>query len=357
MSVSERRKFSRAFRARVHEIAFAQGETMRHRRNFFAYANGIPAAGVLALSAALAGCAMGPSVSGGFDRTLTVSGPLRLELANASGDVTITGSADNKVHIHADVHSSGIGLDSPQKRLDDIVSNPPIEQVPGTIRVGKDISRVHNVSIAYTIEVPRGTEVSTSVASGTQTVRNVHGPVKANAASGSINVDHVDKSAQLATLSGSVSASNIGEDLRASSASGSINVSNVKGDVRVNSLSGSARVSNAGGRVEIESVSGSVEVQGVAGDVKANAASGSVSVQGNPGPSSYWDLHTASGSVEISVPSNANFQLAADATSGQIKTEIPIVIEEQGKHSLRAHAGTGGGRIEIHTMSGEIRLR
>ena len=34
-----------------------------------------------------------------------------------------------------------------------------------------------------------------------------------------------------------------------------------------------------------------------------------------------------------------------------------LVIEEQGKHSLRARVGAGGGRVEVHTISGEIRVR
>jgi hypothetical protein len=32
------------------------------------------------------------------------------------------------------------------------------------------------------------------------------------------------------------------------------------------------------------------------------------------------------------------------------------MIEEQGKHSLRAHMGDGGGRVEIHTVSGAIEV-
>src|SRR5271170_6623047 len=47
-----------------------------------------------------AGCANGPSVSGSFDRSYTVSGHTRLDISTASGDITITGSADGKVHVH-----------------------------------------------------------------------------------------------------------------------------------------------------------------------------------------------------------------------------------------------------------------
>ena len=121
----------------------------------------------------LAGCNSGPSVSGVFDRSYNVSGPLRLELTNASGDVDIAGSADGKVHVRGEVRASGFGFDNPQKRLDDTLANPPIEQRGDTIRIGKEMSHMRNVSIAYTIQVPRDTEVSATVASGAQTIRGV----------------------------------------------------------------------------------------------------------------------------------------------------------------------------------------
>jgi DUF4097 and DUF4098 domain-containing protein YvlB len=306
---------------------------------------------------ASAGCNMGPAATGNFDRTLIVSAPIRLELSNASGNVSITGSGDNKVHVHAEVRSSGMGFDNPQKRLDELVNNPPIEQKGDTIRIGKDLRRVRHVSISYVIEVPHDTEVNTTVVSGSQTILNVRGPVKADSASGSIRVDHIDRQTQLTTLSGSIEAESIGDDLRASSASGSVIVSNVKGDVRISALSGSTQISGPGGRVDANTASGTVEVQGATRDVKAHAASGRVDVQGNPSESSYWDLKTVSGVVQLGVPPSANFHLTAEAVSGQIKTDVPIVIEEQGKHSLRARMGNGGGRVEVHTISGEIRVR
>src|SRR6202521_2096557 len=195
----------------------------------------------------LAGCNSGPSVSGAFDRSYDVSAPLRLELTNASGDVDITGSADGKVHVRGEVRASGFGFDNPQKRLDDSLANPPIEQRGDTIRIGKEMSRMRNVSIAYTIQVPHDSEVSATVASGAQTIRGVRGPVKVQAASGAIRVEKIERDVQLTTASGSVSASDIGNDVRVSSASGSVTVSNTRGDVRVNDLSGVIRVSNPGG--------------------------------------------------------------------------------------------------------------
>jgi len=314
------------------------------------------AVSIATLAVVASGCQMGPAASGTFDRSFTVSAPIRLELSNASGNVTITGSSDSKVHVHGDVRSSGMGFDNPQKRLDAIVGNPPVEQKGDTIRVGKDLSRIHNVSIAYTIEVPHDTEISTQVASGSQEISNIRCPVKVDSASGSIKVTGIDRQTTLNTLSGSIDVQNIGDDLRASSASGSVTASKIKGDVRISALSGGTQIIGPGGRVDADTASGTVEVQGATRDVKAHAVSGTVNVQGNPADTSYWDLKTASGVVHLGVPTNANFRLSAEAVSGQIKTDVPSVIEEQGKHSLRARMGTGGGRVEVHTISGEIRV-
>jgi len=215
---------------------------------------------------------------------------------------------------------------------------------------------MRNVSIAYSIQVPRDTEVSANVASGAQTIRGVRGPVKVQAASGSIRVEKIEHDAQLSTASGSVSATDIGGEVHVSSASGSVTVSNTRGDVIVNAIAGVIRISKPGGRVEADTASGDVDVNGAASDVKAHAASGRVSVQGNPGADSYWELKTISGGVQLVVPASANLHLSAEAASGEIRTDIPIVIEEQGKHSLRAHLGNGGGRVEVHTVSGEIHV-
>jgi hypothetical protein len=313
--------------------------------------------GSLAIALALAGCAFGPPATGNFERTLDVTGPIRLELSSTAGDVSIKGTSDKKVHIHAQVRVTGFGFESPDKRLAELIANPPIEQKGDTIRIGKDFTHLHNVSISYVIDVPRETEVSTTVVSGSETIHGVRGPVKVTAVSGSIHVDGIDRDAELSTVSGSIDANNVNDDVRASSASGTVSVSNAKGAVSAKALSGSTLVTNPGGRVEAGTASGSIDVQGANSDVKAQAASGRITVRGNPVGNSYWDLQTASGTVQIAVPPAANFHLSAEAVSGDIRADIPIVIEEQGKHSLRARIGDDGGRVEVHTVSGEIQIR
>jgi len=311
---------------------------------------------LLAACAALAACGIGPTEQGSFDRNFAVSGPLKLELSSGSGSVRITGSSNNKVHVHGDV-SAGSFFGSAKEELQRVIDNPPIEQKTGLIRIGKDISNFRNTTISYTIEVPQETELSISVASGSQDIQRVKGPVTVNSASGEVTIENVDRTVQVKSASGSIRVRNLGDDARISSASGSIEANSVKGDLRARAISGSINVNAPGGRVEADTASGSVTVVGAGNDVKANTASGGIKVAGNPAGNSYWHLKTASGSVEVSVPKDAGFHLSAEAVSGRISTDLPIVIEDQGKHSLRAHVGTPGGRVEVRTVSGGIHVQ
>lgn len=292
-----------------------------------------------------------------FDRTLSVSGPVRLELSNGSGNVEIRGSADGKVHITGKVTAGWSLFSSTEKNIQEVVANPPIEQHDNVIRVGKSTSWIRNVSIGYNIEVPHETEIDAGVASGGITLDNVRGPAKVSSASGYLHVYRVDRDTQISAASGSIDASGIGGILRVSSASGDIVLAGIKGDLKVNAASGSIRVSQAEDRVEASTASGSIVISGVKNDLKVHAISGSITVSGDPSANRYWELKSVSGSVDLRVPPSASFLFTAESTSGNISTNIPVILEEQGKHSLRAHMGASSGRVEVHTVSGGIEVQ
>jgi hypothetical protein len=315
-------------------------------------------AGILLLAAvALNPLSAIAAESATFDRSFKVSAPVRLELSNGSGNVEIRGSSDGTVHIHGKVMPGGWSLfGGSAKSVDEVAANPPVEQSGNTIRIGKNTSWLKNVSIDYQVEVPHETEIDAGVASGGVTIDNVKGPVKASSASGYVHVYRVAGDTQVNAASGSIDVSTIGGFLRVSSASGDIVISDVKGEVKVSAASGSIRVQHPGDRVDANAASGSIEVVGASNDVKVHAISGSIEVSGNPSASRLWELKTISGSVELRVPSNASFLLSAESTSGDIRTSIPVILEEQNKHSLRAHIGDSSGRVEVHTVSGSVNV-
>jgi hypothetical protein len=292
-----------------------------------------------------------------FDRTFTVTAPVRIELSNGSGNVEIRGSADGTVHVHGKISPGGWSIfGGSGKSVEEVAANPPLEQSGSTIRIGKNSSWLKNVTIDYQVEGPHDTEIDAGVASGGITIDNVKGPVKASSASGYVHVYRVERDTQLNAASGSIDVSGIGGTLRVSSASGDTRVADVKGELKVTAASGSIRIQHPSDRVDASTASGSIEVIGANNDVKVHAISGSIQVSGNPGASRLWELKTISGSVELRVPSNASFLLSAESTSGDIRTSIPVILEEQSKHSLRAHIGNSAGRVEVHTVSGSVNV-
>ena len=297
------------------------------------------------------------SESANFDKTFSVTAPVRIEISNGSGNVEIRGSKDGTVHVHGKVSPGGWSFfGGGAKNVEEVAANPPLEQSGSTIRIGKNSSWLKNVTIDYQVEVPHDTEIDAGVASGGITIDNVKGPVKASSASGYVHVYRVERDTQLNAASGSIDTSGIGGSLRVSSASGDTRVVDVKGEMKVTAASGSIRIERPNDRVDASTASGSIEVVGANNDVKVHAVSGSIQISGNPGASRLWELKTISGSVQLRVPSDASFLLSAESTSGDIRTSIPVILEEQNKHSLRAHIGNSAGRVEVHTVSGSVNV-
>jgi len=316
------------------------------------------AAAVLgALLLAAAGCGGHVTSSASFDRTLSVTGPVRLELQNGSGSVQITAGEPGQVRIHADVRGQAWGLGNAQQRAQEIASNPPIEQQGNLIRVGYDRFRMHTVAINYTIAVPAETELQSEIGSGGLIARGVRGPVRLTTGSGSIEATDIREDAQVTAGSGSLTLTNVGGEGNANTGSGRITLSQIRGEIRAATGSGGVTIAGPGGRINAKTGSGGVSVSGAAADLRAKTGSGSITIAGNPAGNSYWELHTGSGSIALDVPANASFRLYAHTSSGRIETSIPVVIEERSKKELRARVGNGDARVEAETGSGSIHIR
>lgn len=316
---------------------------------------------VLATAAGLAilvsACTAMPAGTGDFERTLSVTGPVRLELQNGSGSVQINAGEAGQVRIHGEVRVHAWSLENAQRQVAEIVKNPPIEQQGNLIRIGSETERMRSATVSYTIVVPVETELQTTVGSGRLDVRGVHGPAKLATGSGAINAENIREDVQATAGSGGIRLANVEGEVRATTGSGSITLNQIGGEVRAQTGSGRITIEEPGGRVTAKTGSGGVTVNGAAADLRASTGSGHVTIEGNPAPNCYWELHAGSGGVEIGVPVSASFRLYARASSGRIETGIPMVIEERSKRELRARIGSGAARVEVHSGSGSVQIR
>jgi DUF4097 and DUF4098 domain-containing protein YvlB len=299
------------------------------------------------------------SEDGHFDRTLTVSGPVDLDVQTGSGNIVVKTGDASKVEIHAKIHANRGSSGDVQKYISEIEANPPVEQNGNSIRVGHIDNNdwKHNISISYEITTPAQTKLVSQSGSGDETIEGVAGPLEANSGSGSLKISNIGSEVHARTGSGEIDLSGVKGGAKLSAGSGSISAKGIAGGLDASSGSGSISLEQtAPGNVEIQTGSGSVEVTGANGAVKAQTGSGGISVAGNP--TGEWTLHSGSGDVEVKLPPQASFNLVAHTGSGSIDSNREIAV--QGKISpreLNGKVGGGGPTVELSTSSGSIQIR
>jgi DUF4097 and DUF4098 domain-containing protein YvlB len=318
-------------------------------------------AGVMAISAtACVLDAQKAGAEGEFTRTLTVTGPVDLDVRTGQGDIHVTTGPAGTVQVNGHVRvwqwrSGNTGDD----RVRRIVADPPIEQSGNLVRlhVPDGLAFWEGVSVSFDVTVPPDTRVLTRSGSGEHIVGNVGGPVDASSGSGRIRIGSIGGDVRAAAGSGDIDIEGSTGSLNARAGSGSITVMSAKGDVDVHTGSGTVSVTQAGnGRADINTGSGSITVSNARGPLRARAASGSLTVSGRPADT--WILHTASGSVSVSVPADASFDLDARTSSGRIASDHPVTVMAGGtRGELRGQVRGGGPRVEISTASGSVSIR
>jgi hypothetical protein len=130
--------------------------------------------------------------------------------------------------------------------------------------------------------------------------------------------------------------------------------------VRLNALTtnGSVRCLNLDSVVEAATTNGNVEVS-TSEWASARTTNGGVRVSmGNAKWSGELELLTTNGSVDVTLPASAEFQVHAATTNGGISSDFPITV--QGRFSPKTLSGTvgGGGReLKVTTTNGGIDLK
>src|SRR6202050_1921880 len=149
---------------------------------------------VLSLAAAMAARPALASDDGHFDRTLTVTGAVDLDVQTGSGEITVRTGDSSKVEIQRRIHANHgwFGGDAEQ-RIHEIEANPPIEQNGNTIRVGhiENHDWKNNISISYELVVPAQTKLHSEAGSGAKGDQGIAGPADASSGSGSVRLSDI----------------------------------------------------------------------------------------------------------------------------------------------------------------------
>ncbi|MDP9177117.1 MAG: hypothetical protein M3O61_05505 [Gemmatimonadota bacterium] len=237
-------------------------------------------------------------------------------LSNVNGAVTISPSSDNQVHVRAEKNPGRDG------DIRDV--SFAVVQSGGDIRIcaltyendrchedglhspgDHDRRRNRNVSVKFTVQVPRGVRVGAGTVNGAMTVRGV------------------------------------GPEVRASTVNGGLEVSDASGQVTANTVNGSVRVTTSSGPVSASTVNGSI-----------TARMGALSREGD------MKFSTVNGGITVETPSSLDANVSLDTMHGGISSDFPVTITGKfGPRHAEGTIGRGGRRIRMSTVNGSVELR
>jgi DUF4097 and DUF4098 domain-containing protein YvlB len=130
----------------------------------------------------------------------------------------------------------------------------------------------------------------------------------------------------------------------ASSVSGDVSVTGAQGDVRANTVSGDVRLDRLhASSVKANTVSGDLEIR-----VDELLGRGDLS------------FNTVSGDITLLVPRAFDADLSMSSVSGDVNSDFALTVgntNRMRRGSVEARIGNGGRRLDVHTVSGSLRLR
>lgn len=118
---------------------------------------------------------------------------------------------------------------------------------------------------------------------------------------------------------------------------GNLDVTNVNGDVEASSVNGDVTGTHLTGAVELSTVNGDVSLSSFVGDDSI-------------------ELKSVNGTVSIVLPRGLNAKISASTMHGEVHGDLGHGITHAGS-SMDAVLGSGGVRIQLGTVNGDIRIR
>jgi hypothetical protein len=131
--------------------------------------------------------------------------------------------------------------------------------------------------------------------------------------------------------------------VRASSVSGDVSVTGAQGDLSVSSVSGDVRLDRVRPNgLHVNTVSGDI-------DLRADAFMGKNDLS----------FTTVSGDITLDLPATFDADLSMSTVSGDIDSDYKMTLggSRMSRRNIEARIGSGGRRLDVRTVSGDLRLR
>lgn len=246
----------------------------------------------------------------------------QLTVSNVSGQISVRAGADSEIVMRATKHGSmrateNTYIDRGQSgNRVNIQTKSRREHERGMFNFGRNLG-----SVDYDIEVPRSCEVRVKAVSADVRIDGTGAPVGVRTVSGNIVVKDVSGESDITAVSGDVECRD------------------VTGDLTLRTTSGDATVT--GGQLR---------------RFNLNTVSGDFTIETPLAVGEHYFAKTVSGDLQLIVPPDTAATVTMRTLSGDVQSELPADIIKMGRRNWQGRINGGGANVEMHSVSGDLRI-
>ena len=273
------------------------------------------------------------------NKRATIAPDATIDISNVQGSVNVTAWDKNEVELTA-------VLESDKDRLEFEATERQVRikvQRPDHRRYHDDDDDEDDATL--TLKVPKGARLNVDTVSADIAVNGVRGEQRLASVSGLVETKAYDQPVALHSVSGDIN----------------LTGSNGKAEVRTENVSGTTTVTGIRGSYDGEVVSGDIEATVAAAErLNVETVSGDIDVHAELTSAARVEMESVSGTIGLTVkpPVNADFDI--ESFSGEIESCLGTEARDRSKYGpgseLDYTQGSGGARVIIQTLSGDINI-
>ena len=253
-------------------------------------------------------------------------------------------------------------------------------RIEGAFKQGREHWRkvLNRLEIRFQVTVPKDYNVDLDTSSGSISVADLNGNVRAKTSGGSLRFGNITGTVWGRTSGGSIKLTSCGSPVDLKTSGGSIEVGDVAGDVQARTSGGSLRfgdiqgsiwgktsggsisIADCHGGADVHTSGGGIKLESVGGDVNAKTSGGSIRAAVTTQLQNECNLRTSGGGITVTLLPNIAIDVDAETSGGHVSTDFVVTSVIQGKvprNRLKGSINGGGPLLKLRTSGGSIRLQ
>jgi DUF4097 and DUF4098 domain-containing protein YvlB len=210
----------------------------------------------------------------------------------------------------------------------------------------------------YKITVPAKFNAKLETAGGGIEVGDLTGDVKSHTSGGALHFARLHGPLNGETSGGGIHVKDCEGKLKINTSGGGIDVAGGSGSLDGDTSGGSVSVKEFKGPMHVETSGGGITIYGATAKVVGSTSGGSINAVLVKPVSDEVKLETSGGGITLRVAGDAAFNLDAETSAGNVRSELPVVsVGKRENDRLKGPVNGGGKTVWLRSSAGSIHVK